>query len=64
MNTSVTSWNKKEGMKRAVIETANDGVFIKKKKKTAQAKGQMAPCSVGRKCVHMCEFHTPTEREH
>lgn len=30
----------------------------------AQAKGQMAPFSVGRRCVHMCEFHTPTKREH
>lgn len=30
----------------------------------AQAKGQMAPVSVGRRCVHMCEFHTPTKREH
>lgn len=26
-----------------------------------QAKGQMAPFLVGRRCVHMCEFHTPTE---
>ncbi len=29
-----------------------------------RAKGQMAPFSAGRRCVHMCEFHTPTEREH
>lgn len=29
-----------------------------------QAKGQMAPSTVGRRRVHMCDFHTPTESEH